>query len=232
MIRLLVSLAMVAAFIFGGGNALAQSARDFPFQAQAKVQIDVIHARARVLESRANVERCRPIPNFLVGTDQFGNAIGMLPTVGSLPSVNLPAMPADGVRPQRPAVPPAPPTARRPQVQSVPHQPQVPKAPEANEPRNYPRGEVVSDLAKRLYLDGQPVGEIRARKGRLKGELVNVDQNALHIDIWPGNYLSRIAVPVDRGQYKIAYATGKGWVFLPEKTNKIPAGCKPVQIGD
>ncbi len=91
---------------------------------------------------------------------------------------------------------------------------------------------MVGDVAKRLYLAGQPVGEIRARKGRLAGELVNVDQNNLYIHIWPGNYFSRIAIPVGRRQYKIAHATGKGWVISPEKTNKIPAGCEPVRIGD
>jgi hypothetical protein len=175
---------------------------------------------------------------MVVAKNQYGDSVGILPLVSPLPSVSLPAMPVDAVRPPRPVAPQAPSAARQPQAPPAPASPQAPKPPvetaakASAPPKNYPRGEVLNDQVKRLYLAGRPVGEIRARKGRLSGEIVDVKYDKLQIDIWPGNYFSRIALPVDRGQYKIAFATGKGWVFLPEKTNKVPAGCESVQIGD
>lgn len=246
---LLVVLFLATAFVFGG-IAFAQNEADFPNIAKGNRVIRGIEEGARALEAQQDVgsrrvsaeqfwqENLPTSSTILVAKNQYGDEVGMLPPVNSLPSVSLPAMPVDAVRPPRPVAPQAPSAARQPPAPPVPASPQAPKPPAetaakvAVAPKDYPRGEVVSDQAKKLYLKGQLVGEIRARKGRLKGELVNVDQNALHIDIRPGNYLSRIAIPVDRGLYKIAFATGKGWVFLPEKTNKVPAGCESVQIGD
>lgn len=217
--RLLVVLVIMATAFVAGGTASAQSN-------------NLKRAQA---ELAAESEQYLPM---VVTKNQYGDSVGILPLISPLPSVSLPAMPVDAVRPPRPVAPQAPSAARQPQAPPAPASPQAPKPPvetaakASASPKNYPRGEVVTDQAKKLYLAGQPVGEIRALRGRLKGELVNVDYNNLHIDIRPGNYLSRIAIPVDRGLYKIAFATGKGWVFLPEKTNKIPAGCKSVQIGD
>jgi hypothetical protein len=125
-----------------------------------------------------------------------------------------------------------PPVAKRPPAPPAPKPPAESARRAAVPPKDYPKGEVIGDQTKRLYLAGRPVGEIRAKKIRLGGELVNVDQVKLDIHIWPGNYLSKIAIPVDRGQYQVAYATGKGWVISPEKKSRIPAGYKPVQIGD
>lgn len=227
--RLIFSL--MAAFVIVGLACNTQAAEDPEEKWLQEYGARLSDYRTGETGSAENLQR------FLVGTNQYGNAVGMLPPVSSLPSVNLPAVPIDGVRPQRPAAPQAPPVAKRPQAPPAPASPQAPKPPAKTAakasapPRNYPRGEAVNDQAKRLYIAGQPIGEIRVRKGRLKGELVNVDQNNLHIHIWPGPN-QRIAIPVDRGQYQIAYATGKGWEILPQKTSKIPAGCEPVRIGD
>lgn len=204
-------------------------------------------------EARVYASLTKPTPQpgrTIVIQNPEGQSVAMLPSLpsaGSLPAIpsasmpSVPAMPTDGVRPQRPVTPKAPPAVARPQAPSAPAVPRAPQASQAppaetaktiTPQRDYPKGKVIGDQAKRLYLKGQPIGEIRVLKGRLKGELVNVDQNILRIHIWPGNYISRMAIPVDRGQYNIAYATGKGWVISPEKTSKIPAGCEPVRIGD
>lgn len=229
--RLIIVLMAVCIFV-----CLASQVRaaDDPGLDEVRAYTGLIKAS---LEGDASA--AKKLDAFLVVKNQYGNAVGMLPPVSSLPSVSLPAMPVDAVRPSRPAAPQSPPAARQPPAPPAPASPQAPKPPTEtvakvsnSSPRNYPKGEVANDQSKRLYLAGQPVGEVRVLKGRLKGELVNVDQNNLHIHIWPGSYLSKIAIPVDRGQYKIAYATGKGWVILPEKTNRIPAGCESVRIGD
>jgi hypothetical protein len=227
--RLLVIF--LAAFLMFGGRAIAQSdgtRSGYLLQLSAEAQNlppdqQVAHVKRGMGWSD---------PPLVVFPNHEGQQVAML-----LP---VPGLPMDGnrpVRPSRPAAPQAPLSAIRPLAPPAPASPQVPTPPvetaaKAPPPsRNYPRGEVVDDQAKRLYLAGQPVGEVRVLKGQLKGELVNVDQNNLHIHIWPGA-LSKVAIPVDGGKYKIAFATGKGWQFVPETTKKIPAGYTALRIGD